>query len=152
MQFLTQVIISAGLAILTMGAAADGEPETRSIVEYCAYTGANLTGDHWLGLYCRNDLTAVFGYNYSWIDLDLCVGNSGGQLIPYDSGNYSQSCLNCDLSHEQKTLILTCHCDKIPSGRMTSSLDLNTAIYDDDGATGCFGHLGNKTLDNSHRL
>lgn len=79
-------------------------PQFGTFDSCCAFSGANLTDNHWLGIYCRNDQTAMFGYNYSWyvsaepnpitmpctatltdirgrIDLDFCVANNGGQLI-----------------------------------------------------------------------
>ncbi|KAK4128246.1 Cyanovirin-N, partial [Parathielavia appendiculata] len=114
-------------------------------VDYCAYRGVNLTGDHWLGAFCRNDMTAIFGYNYSWIDLDYCVGNNGGQLIPYENGNYSTSCTNCGIDFEMETLVLSCKCIDPDENEATSSLDLNTTIYNYNGSIGCFNHLGDKT-------
>ncbi|KAK4154034.1 hypothetical protein C8A00DRAFT_33210 [Chaetomidium leptoderma] len=147
MHFFAQVFLSAGLAISAVGLAASEEPpQIQSFVEFCAYAGANLTDGHWLGAYCRNNMIDEFGYNYTWVDLDFCVGNNGGQLIAYKSGNYSTSCTKCAINHETKTLMLTCDCEHPDKEYSTSSLDLgNNILYDDNGSAGCFDHLGNKT-------
>jgi hypothetical protein len=63
---LARNLLSAGLAMSAVGmAGADEAPHIQGFVEYCAYVGANLTG-HWLGAFCRNNMTDVFGYNYTW--------------------------------------------------------------------------------------
>lgn len=60
-------LFSAGLAISAVGwAGADEAPHVQSFAEYCAYVGANLTDGHWLGAFCRNNMTDVFGFNYTW--------------------------------------------------------------------------------------
>lgn len=66
MHFLTQVLFSTASAIFVVGWARAEEPSHRSFVDFCAYKGVNLTDIHWLGAYCRNDMTEVFGYNYTW--------------------------------------------------------------------------------------
>lgn len=67
MRSLTQIVGSAGLAFaIAAWASAGGPPQTQSFVDFCAYVGSNFTNGHWLGAYCRNNLTEVFGYNYSW--------------------------------------------------------------------------------------
>jgi hypothetical protein len=38
----------------------------QSFIGYCAYVGSSLADGHWLGTFCRNNMTAVFGYNYTW--------------------------------------------------------------------------------------
>jgi hypothetical protein len=43
------------------------------------------------------------------------------------SGNYSTSCTDCGISHEKKTLTLTCACQSPESDYKTSSLDLSTS-------------------------
>ncbi|KAK3906844.1 hypothetical protein C8A05DRAFT_11411 [Staphylotrichum tortipilum] len=147
MRSLARIIGSTGLAFaIAAWASAGGPPQPQSFVDFCAYVGSNFTGGHWLGAFCRNNLTEVFGYNYSWIDLDLCVGNNASKLVPYNKGNYSTSCKRCKTSHDKKTLTLTCDCKNSKNGYSKSSLDLNTAIYDDNGSVGCFGHLGNKSV------
>ncbi len=96
---------------------------------------------------------------------------AGFPLISFSpSGNFSTSCPRCDISHEQKTLTLTCACENTDTHHYTSSLDLSmpsfqihksiqavltrntdTALYDDNGSAGCFGHLGNKSVDDQPR-
>lgn len=66
MRSLAQILLPAGLMVFSAGwAASDNPPQAQSFVDYCAYVGSNLT-DHWLGLFCRNNMTEVFGYNYTW--------------------------------------------------------------------------------------
>ena len=66
MRSLAQILLPAGLVVFAAGwAASDNPPQAQSFVNYCAYVGSNLT-DHWLGLFCRNNMTEVFGYNYTW--------------------------------------------------------------------------------------
>ena len=105
MRSLSQILLPAGLVIFAAGwAASDEPPQIQSFVDYCGFVGANLTDTHWLGLFCRNNMTDVYGYNYTWyaplvilvsllvqdtdisgrIDLDFCLGNNGSQLIPYE--------------------------------------------------------------------
>lgn len=67
MRFPTQILVSTGMAILTVGWANSQEnPGIQSFVDFCAYRGVNLTDGHWLGAYCRNSMTDSFGYNYTW--------------------------------------------------------------------------------------
>lgn len=67
MRFLTQILVSTGMAIFTVGWANSQETsEIQSFVDFCAYRGVNLTDGHWLGAYCRNNMTDSFGYNYTW--------------------------------------------------------------------------------------
>ncbi len=104
MRLLARILFAAGLALLAASwGSADDEPQIQSFIDYCAYVGSNLTDGHWLGAYCRNNMTEVFGYNYTWyahvwpvvgvsgltdrrdrLDLDRCVGNNNSQLIAYD--------------------------------------------------------------------
>lgn len=64
---LTRNLVSTALAVSTaIMAGADEVPHIQGFVEYCAYVGANLTDGHWLGAFCRNNMTSVFGYNYTW--------------------------------------------------------------------------------------
>ncbi|KAK4648701.1 uncharacterized protein QC761_112530 [Podospora bellae-mahoneyi] len=111
----------------------------------CAYAGANLTDKHhWIGVYCLNDDVDIYGFNYSMLDLDHCAGNNAGQLVVYENGNYSGSCENCTFIHD-KSLHLSCLCWDMNGGHTNSTLDLNTTLYDSNGAVGCYSFLGNKT-------
>lgn len=104
MRFLLQCLFSTGLVILTVGWPGTDNPLLNgSLANVCGWGGAKLTEGRWLGLYCRNDEIEVYNYNYTWyvprsvvfsgsdlteargrLDLDLCVGNYNGELIPYD--------------------------------------------------------------------
>ncbi|KAK0618589.1 hypothetical protein B0T17DRAFT_496277 [Bombardia bombarda] len=137
-------IIAAAVAILTLGRQASAEA-AGGFVDRCAYQGANLTDGHWLGIYCRNKDTQIFGYNYTWIDLDYCLGNSAGNLISYSKGNFSGSCNNCTIAHDDSTLAMSCVCLDTNKQYRKSTLDLNTTIHDSNGCAGCFDHFGNKT-------
>lgn len=95
------------MVLVAAWASSEKPPRMQDFVDYCAFVGASLTGNHWLGVYCRNNITDVFDYNYTWylcpfpwfllfwacsgptrlddrINLDLCVGNNDGQLVAYD--------------------------------------------------------------------
>jgi hypothetical protein len=105
MRFLTWILSSTASAICAAGWARAEEPSYHSFVDFCAYRGTNLTDGHWLGARCRNNMTQVFGYNYTWcalltrpasfpnivsantcsrLDLDTCVGNNGSRLVAYE--------------------------------------------------------------------
>jgi hypothetical protein len=67
MRSFTQILLPAGLVIFAAGwAASDEPPQIQSFVDYCGFVGANLTDTHWLGVYCRNNMTDVYGYNWTW--------------------------------------------------------------------------------------
>ncbi|KAK0730532.1 hypothetical protein B0H67DRAFT_476245 [Lasiosphaeris hirsuta] len=110
---------------------------------FCAYPGANLTGQ-WLGVFCQNDNSAIFGYNYSWLNLDLCVGNNAGQLANFEYGNYSASCRDCSIVSSH-SLYLVCSCTNMQGQLQNSSVDLNTTLFVSDGAASCFNYFGNKS-------
>lgn len=65
MSFLKNPIIGVILAALALSFIVSGADQRGGFVDFCAFTGANLT-DHFLGLYCLNDATEVFSYNYTW--------------------------------------------------------------------------------------
>ncbi|KAK3996466.1 hypothetical protein QBC44DRAFT_304425 [Cladorrhinum sp. PSN332] len=119
MNLLTNLILIAMLAITT-SAVVD---QKGGFIKLCAYQGANLTGQ-FLGMYCRNDHTEIFGYNYTWIDLDYCVGNNGGQLVGWENGTFSGTCTNCTVAAANETLDLTCSCWGTNNKHVVSSLDL----------------------------
>ncbi|KAK3945271.1 hypothetical protein QBC46DRAFT_114677 [Diplogelasinospora grovesii] len=139
------VLLLATAAILGLLAIGGNSVKNGGLVNSCAYAGANLTGNHWLGIYCLNNDTAIWGYNYTWINLDNCLANNGGQLISYENGSYSGTCSGCAISHDNTTLHLSCLCWDTNNRQQNSSIDLNTTIYDTNGAAGCFSHMGNLT-------
>ncbi|KAK3397716.1 hypothetical protein B0T20DRAFT_229672 [Sordaria brevicollis] len=113
----------------------------------CIFTGATLRQEHWLGCECLNDDVAIFGYNYTWLDLNFCVGNRNGTLESYDSGNYTKTCRNCRIYNNLRTIYLNCLCPDMAHELRNSSLDLNTTLYNVNGCAGCYNHMGNKTWD-----
>ncbi len=70
------------LAALTLAAAAlaPAAAAQLDLAGSCNVQTAQLAHS-WLGLYCNNLNTASYGYNWTWIDLDWCVANRGGQLV-----------------------------------------------------------------------
>ena len=65
MSFRRNPIIAVILVAFALGFTVSGADQRGGFVDLCAFTGANLT-DHFLGLYCLNDATEVFSYNYTW--------------------------------------------------------------------------------------
>lgn len=43
-----------------------------------AFDAENAT----LGLYCNTDDVSAFAYDWTFIDLNLCIGNNDGALVP----------------------------------------------------------------------
>ncbi|KAK3394834.1 hypothetical protein B0H63DRAFT_533150 [Podospora didyma] len=115
------------------------------LVDACAYNGSTFTDGYLLGAYCLNDQTAIFGYNYTIIDLNLCVGNDDGTLVGLENGSYSEGCSNCTTANRDQSLYLICACLDINGQQHSSSIDLNTVLYNVDGCAHCFGHAGNKS-------
>ncbi|KAK1768399.1 hypothetical protein QBC33DRAFT_568751 [Phialemonium atrogriseum] len=109
----------------------------------CIYPGYNFTDSN-LGMYCLNNQVDLFAYNWTSLDLNLCVANNGGTLIAWDSGAYADSCSNCSVT-KTSTLYLTCDCEDMGGSQIASTLDLNTVIYNVDGAMNCCGNTGSKT-------
>ncbi|KAB5580542.1 hypothetical protein GE09DRAFT_1082626 [Coniochaeta sp. 2T2.1] len=110
----------------------------------CAYPGLKFVDTN-LGMYCLNDETALFGYNWTWIDLNKCLTNSDGKLFPSSFGGYANSCNNCSVSTNAGAH-LACDCLTQPGkDRTSTSIDLNTLIYNTGGAMGCCDTMGTKT-------
>jgi hypothetical protein len=63
---LTYTLFAAILIASAMGLTASEPAQLGGFVSFCAFTGANLTNNHWLGVYCENNEIQEFGYNYSW--------------------------------------------------------------------------------------
>lgn len=66
MRSLTWILFSTASTIRAAGWSRAEEPSYYSFVDFCAYKGTNLTDNHWMGARCRNNMTEVFGYNYTW--------------------------------------------------------------------------------------
>ncbi|KAJ4417461.1 hypothetical protein N0V85_001848 [Neurospora sp. IMI 360204] len=92
MTSITRLASSAlrGITVLTlltsrfMSVSAQQHPNG-GFAKNCIFTGASLRDGHWLGCNCLNDDVAIFGYNYTWLDLNFCVGNRNGTLESYDT-------------------------------------------------------------------
>ncbi|KAK1778834.1 hypothetical protein QBC45DRAFT_150446 [Copromyces sp. CBS 386.78] len=138
------------LTLLTssfLSADVSAQHPTGGYASHCIITGASLHEGHWLGCNCLNDDVAIFGYNYTWLDLNFCVGNRNGALESYDSGNYTTTCRNCRIFNNFRTIFLNCLCPDMAHVLHNSTLDLNTTLYDVDGCAGCYNHMGNKSSD-----
>ncbi|CAK7205639.1 hypothetical protein SEUCBS139899_008418 [Sporothrix eucalyptigena] len=161
-QTVTKAVVTIAVSLATVPQPAAGQ---LAFAGSCNIQTAQLEGSH-LGMYCNNLNTASFGYNWTWIDLDMCIANSNGKLVGKKNGNFQASCSHCSTSFARLpsnphaagrtgpevyksglTLGLKCSClsgyNRIPT---SSTLDLNTVLVDVDGAMGCYGRLGNKTL------
>ena len=69
MGILTDTLFLAIFALPIMGLRGyviSEPPQNGGFVSFCAFTGANLTDGHWLGVYCENNDISDFGYNYTW--------------------------------------------------------------------------------------
>ncbi|ROW11179.1 hypothetical protein VMCG_01154 [Cytospora schulzeri] len=117
-----------------------------------------------LGVYCNADPIS------SRIDLNLCIGNSAGTLVPSASGTYASSCAGCNItwSHVLETpytttflvipstttvslftprwddLYLSCSGCNNGAGTtvVPSELDLNQVLINKHGSLGCFNFSG----------
>ena len=98
LSIITAVAVLGGSGLFPLSAALDG-----GFKDNCNIYSAQLIGQD-LGMYCNNDNTAMFGYNWTWcastfpvsvhppqtpealthmharISLDNCLENSGGRL------------------------------------------------------------------------
>ncbi|KAK3496620.1 uncharacterized protein B0T23DRAFT_59871 [Neurospora hispaniola] len=113
----------------------------------CIFTGASLREGHWLGCNCLNDDVAILGYNYTWLDLNFCLGNRNGTLESYDTGNYTTTCRDCRILNNYRTIFLNCLCPDMAHVLHNTTLDLNTTLYNVNGCAGCYNHMGNKSWD-----
>ncbi|KAL1902786.1 hypothetical protein Sste5346_000696 [Sporothrix stenoceras] len=161
-QTFTKALVTLAVALAAIPQPAAGQ---LAFAGSCNIQTAQLN-QNYLGMYCNNLNTASFGYNWTWIDLDTCIANSNGRLVGKKNGNFLKSCSRCTTSLSRLpanshaagrtgsevyksglTLGLKCTClggyGRLPT---SSTLDLNTVLVDVDGAMGCYGRLGNKTL------
>ncbi|KUI67880.1 hypothetical protein VM1G_02726 [Cytospora mali] len=123
-----------------------------------------------LGVYCHGNNWTTWDFDWTWIDLNLCVGNSAGTLIPSVSGSYASNCAGCNItwSHVLETpynttflaipsipvtslftprwddLYLGCSgCNNGAGTTMIpSELDLNQVLVNKHGSLGCFNFNG----------
>ncbi|KAJ4394182.1 hypothetical protein N0V93_003399 [Gnomoniopsis smithogilvyi] len=62
-----------------------------------------------LGVYCNTDDLDDFAYDWTFIDLNLCIGNNNGSLASSPEGNFSDTCEGCNItwSHVDMTPVTT---------------------------------------------
>ncbi|KAH8762535.1 hypothetical protein F5883DRAFT_116825 [Diaporthe sp. PMI_573] len=113
--------------------------------ESCAVGTYVLSGSS-LGIYCNTDDYSNWYYDWTSIDLDVCVGNSAGTLIPYPFGNFSSSCGDCNVtwSHVDEDPHSTTYITGYHSSVVSSVSTLFTPAWDDLYLTcsGCNAGLG----------
>ncbi|KAI0899315.1 hypothetical protein F4806DRAFT_452244 [Annulohypoxylon nitens] len=117
---------------------------SQGLVTNCTWQ-TGLLVDSFLGMYCNNNDWADYSYDWTWLDTNACLANSGGDLYPYGSGNYWSTCDNCSIHKSNVTFLLTCDCLNANSQFSPATYDLNLLIWNHDGILGCFDHIGNKT-------
>ncbi|KAI0154270.1 hypothetical protein GGR57DRAFT_121318 [Xylariaceae sp. FL1272] len=71
----------------------------------------------------------------AFLDLDRCLANINGKLVPQNYGYYSKSCQNCAKGKDNKTFKCICHSDGKPHDAV---IDLNTVVYNYFGHYACF--------------
>ncbi|KAI0136385.1 hypothetical protein BJ170DRAFT_601556 [Xylariales sp. AK1849] len=128
-------VLTAGTTLLSLVSA-------QGFVQNCTWRSANLT-DQFLGMYCNDDNWAQFGYKWTWHDLNFCMINNGGDLVPYDSGKFSDTCRDCKIKGSDEDFILNCNCFDTQNNLMPSSYDINRILWNHDGHLGCYDHAGN---------
>ncbi|KAK8063472.1 hypothetical protein PG996_008124 [Apiospora saccharicola] len=79
-------------------------------------------------------------YLCSQMDLNHCYANQDGRLEARENGNFGSSCNNCRMYGT----VLQCNCEISPgSGSfVTTSVDTNDVILNQNGNLNCFLQLG----------
>ncbi|KAI1456954.1 hypothetical protein F4805DRAFT_430692 [Annulohypoxylon moriforme] len=131
-------VITVAIGIASQLANAQG------LVSNCTWQ-TGLMVDQFLGMYCNNDDWARYSYDWTWLDTNACLANSGGNLYPYGSGNYWSTCDNCTVRGSNVNFLLNCDCLNANGRFSPATYDLNRVIWNHDGILGCFDHVGNKT-------
>ncbi|KAI0484809.1 hypothetical protein GGR56DRAFT_44586 [Xylariaceae sp. FL0804] len=129
------VIASLGIAPLA---------RAQGFINNCTWETGFMSGS-FLGMYCNDDDWADFSYDWTWFDTNLCIINNGGQLHPYDNGNYWASCVDCFVEGSPVEFILNCTCYNIFGQTEPASIDLNTVLINLNGTLDCYDHFGNET-------
>ncbi|KAH8897698.1 hypothetical protein GQ53DRAFT_817976 [Thozetella sp. PMI_491] len=75
----------------------------------------------------------------SSLDLDFCLLNTNGVLVPSYQGNFHQSCTNCSLGNT----LLVCNCRGF-GGSESTKIDLDMVITQSEGILGCFSQAGRR--------
>ncbi|KAK8056283.1 hypothetical protein PG993_001510 [Apiospora rasikravindrae] len=121
-----------------------GLVESQGFISNCTWQSANLTGN-FLGMYCNDDDITDYGYQWTWFDINPCLLNNGGQLVPYDNGNFMTSCTNVNFTASNITFDLTAQCSDTSGHFVPTVYDLNQVLWNHNGTLGCFEHQGNAT-------
>ncbi|POS72014.1 hypothetical protein DHEL01_v209596 [Diaporthe helianthi] len=100
--------------------------------ESCAVGTYVLNGSS-IGIYCNTNDYSNWYYDWTSIDLDVCVGNNAGSLVPYPFGNFSSSCVNCNVtwSHVDEAPHSTTYFTGYHSSVVSSVSTLFTPRWDD---------------------
>ncbi|KAG8169890.1 hypothetical protein KVR01_000635 [Diaporthe batatas] len=100
--------------------------------ESCAVGTYVLNGSS-IGIYCNTNDYSDWYYDWTSIDLDACVGNNAGSLVPYPFGNFSSSCDGCNVtwSHVDETPYSTTYVTGYHSSVVSSVAMLFTPRWDD---------------------
>lgn len=72
------------------------------------------------------------------INLGKCITNAGGTMYAQVNGGFGASCPSASLSGT----VITASCGNGAGGYVTSSLDLNTFVGNQNGILCCFGICG----------
>ncbi|KAK6841938.1 hypothetical protein PG987_002798 [Apiospora arundinis] len=121
-----------------------GLVQSQGFLGNCTWQSANLTGSL-LGMYCNDDDWANYGYQWTWLELNPCFGNNGGNLIPYDNGNFTTSCNTLNFTASNTSFALTAMCSDPTDHFVPAMAELNTVLWNHNGTLGCFEHHGNAT-------
>ncbi|KAI0880417.1 uncharacterized protein GGS22DRAFT_193342 [Annulohypoxylon maeteangense] len=142
----------------------------QGLITNCTWQ-TGLMVDNFLGMYCNNDDWARYSYDWTWLDTNGCLANSGGNLypygrqvdsssfpddslvlficinmnLPYHSGNYWSTCDNCTVHGSNANFLLSCDCLNANGRFSPATYDLNRVIWNHNGVLGCFDHVGNRT-------
>ncbi|RDW58128.1 hypothetical protein BP6252_13539 [Coleophoma cylindrospora] len=82
------------------------------------------------------------GYRDSRMDMNLCLGNSGGTLVAQNNGGYHDTCYACGPLFDGPTTTFSCICGDGKGGWPVTSIDLNSVLGNIDGYLWCFDHRG----------
>ena len=121
LSIITAVAVLGGSGLLPLSAALDG-----GFKDNCNIYSAQLIGQD-LGMYCNNDNTAMFGYNWTWCASTLpCLRTSPSD--PGGTDTYARQDLSRQLPREQWWSSL--HGQEVSPPRRNSSKDGDAYLVD----------------------
>ncbi|KDQ28652.1 hypothetical protein PLEOSDRAFT_1102691 [Pleurotus ostreatus PC15] len=121
-QLLSALFIITSLLIVPGVHAAGGFAATCS--------GYFVRDNHFLQANCGD---GVGGFKDSTLDLNLCIGNFGGNLVCARNGGYAGSCSGCGI---RTGAFMTCRCGGTPQGSAIVA-DLNECVANLGGNLAC---------------